>query len=186
MRDAVVFAMVFALAGCAGSGSKESVPRAYDLGIDAPAMRLSGVRPLPVRAAAPFDTNDMLYRLAFRNPAELHAFSESRWVSTPAILLQRRFLRASGDGHAKCAFEFELAEFTQVFSSTSSSEFVLEGRVSVTAAGAGRVAERQFRVRDSDAGANAASGVAGVTRAVDRLIGEIDSWASTIAACKSG
>jgi len=186
MKNTIAIATIFLLTGCAGSGSKESAPRAYDLGVDLPAMRLSAVRPLPVRAASPFDTNDMLYRLAFRNPSELHAFSESRWASTPAILIQRRFLRASSDGYAKCAFEFELAEFTQVFASTSASEFVLEGRASVTAPGAGRVAERQFRVRDPDAGANAASGVAGVTRAVDRLIGEIDYWASTITACKAG
>lgn len=186
MRKIMLLAAILVVAGCAGSGSQEAVPRAYDLGFEAPATRLSSVRALSVRASQPFDTSDMLYRLAFRNPAELHIFSESRWASVPAILLQRRFSRASDDRQAKCAFEFEIAEFTQVFSSKESSEFVLEGRVSVVATGMARVAERQFLVREQGSGANAAGGVAGATRAVDRLIGEINAWVSAIETCRTG
>ncbi|MGE0876184.1 MAG: hypothetical protein AB7O31_16095 [Burkholderiales bacterium] len=170
------------LAGCAGRGGIDASMRVYDLGIESPAARFPGLQGLRVRAAAPFDTNDMLYRLAFRNPAELHAFSQSRWAATPAVLLQRRFSRAAADGPARCAMEFEVSEFTQVFASRDASDIVLEGRAALLS-GTRRVAERVFRVVETDAGGSAASGARGVARAADRLIGEIAAWSSGVAAC---
>jgi len=179
-----LLALLF-VGGCAGSGGREAILHVYDLGTDPPAAGFSGLRALPVRAAAPFDTSDMLYRLAFRNSAELLSFSQSRWAATPATLLQRRFARASGDGAAKCAIEFEVTELTQVFASAAQSEIVLEGRA-VIFSGANRLGERSLRIREGNAGGNAASGAAATARAADRLIGEIGSWAAAIKACKPG
>jgi cholesterol transport system auxiliary component len=181
----VMLLVAVLLTGCAGSGSGDIPGRTYDLGIEAPAARFSAVRVAAVRAAAPFDTNDMLYRLAYRDAAELHAFSQSRWAATPAVLLQRRFARASGNTPVTCLFEFELSELSQVFQSTSGSEIVLEGRASLLA-GSRRVADRVFLVVEREAGGTAASGAHAVTRAVDRVIGEISAWSAQSGACKAG
>lgn len=184
MRGALIGVLLLLLAGCAGSGGGVN-PRVYDLGIEPPAARFPGLQGLRVRAVAPFDTSDMLYRLAFRNPAELFAFSQSRWAATPAVLLQRRFSRAAADGAARCGVEFEVTEFTQVFASRDASDIVLEGRAALLS-GTRRIAERVFRVIEADAGGSAASGARGVARAADRLIGEIAAWSSGVAACSSG
>jgi cholesterol transport system auxiliary component len=158
--------------------------RTFDLGPDAPSARLPGLRAVPVRASAPFDTGEMHYRLAFRNSAELLAFSQSRWAATPAVLLQRRFSRAS-DGPVKCALEFDLSELSQVFATRDVSEIVLEGRAVLFVSNS-RVAERTFRIREPDAGSNAESGAIAVARAADRLIGEISVWSSGVASCRAG
>lgn len=173
------------VAGCAGGGGGEAPHRVFDFGQAPPAARLPGLRVMPVRAAAPFDTGDMLYRLAYRNPDEVRAFAQSRWAAAPAVLLQRRFLRAAADGPGACALEFELAEMTQVFSSPGASEVVLEGRANLLA-GSSRVAERTFRVRDADAGPDAAAGARAVARAADTLIGDLAAWSATVASCKGG
>jgi cholesterol transport system auxiliary component len=182
-RILLVLAMLFA-AGCAGN-KDAGVPRTYDLGLDAPASALAGLRPGVVRATAPFDTTDMLYRLAFRDPTELLAFAESRWAATPAILLQRRMARASTGTQAQCAVDFELTELSQVFSSPEASELVIEGRA-ILVQGSKRVGERVFRISGVDAGRNAAGGVHAAARAVDRLIAEVSAWSSAAGACGKG
>ena len=171
------------VAGCAGGGG-EVVVRSFDLGPEAPVARLAGLRAMPVKALAPFDANEMLYRLAFRNPSELLAYSQSRWAAPPAVLLQRRFSRAA-EGPEKCALEFELTELSQVYSGKEASELMLEGRASLVS-GNKRIAERVFRVREPGAGSNAESGVHAVARATDRLIGEISAWSSGLSSCRPG
>jgi cholesterol transport system auxiliary component len=182
-RIALALAM-FLVAACAGTNDA-GVPRTYDFGLDAPSSKLAGLRVGVVRAAAPFDTTDMLYRLAFRDPAELLAFAESRWAATPAILLQRRIARASSGAPATCSVDLELTELSQVFSAPEASEVVLEGRATLVV-GTKRVGERMFRVVGADAGRNAAGGVQAVARAADRLIVELAAWAAAAAPCSKG
>ncbi len=184
MKRYLLMAMAL-LAGCAGSADDGVVQRTYDLGIEVPAARFGALRSGTVRATAPFDTNDMLYRLAYRDTAELHAFAHSRWAAAPAVLLQRRFARASGGAPAVCAFDFELSELSQVFSSTSASDVVLEGRAMLHA-GSRRVADKVCLVVERDAGGSAASGVRALARAADRMIGEIGAWSMQSGACKTG
>ncbi|MSQ55763.1 MAG: hypothetical protein EXR31_10395 [Betaproteobacteria bacterium] len=173
------------LAGCAGSGDEAGMARTYDLGFEAPGARFGALRPGAVRASAPFDTYEMLYRLAYRDAAELHAFSGSRWAAPPGALLQRRFARAAGGAAAACTFEFELSELSQVFSSATASEVVLEGRATLLA-GSRRVADKVFLVVERNAGGSAASGVRAVARAADRMIGEIGAWSAQSGACTAG
>lgn len=177
--------LAIVLAGCTGGADRSAAPRVYDLGIEPVAVRLEGLRVLAVRAPAPFDTSDMLYRLAFRDPAELMAFTQSRWAANPATLLQRRFTQAAGGAAGRCGIEFELSELSQVFSSPQASALVLEGHVQIVA-GSSRIAGRGFRIREEDAGGNAASGARALARAVDGLINELSGWTAQIAACRQG
>lgn len=178
-----VMGMLLAIcAGCAGSADRDAAVRIYDLGVEQPSATLAGIRSTGVRAAAPFDAPDILYRLAYRDPAELLAFAQSRWAAAPGVLIQRRFARATGTAPVRCSFELELSELSQVFSSRESSEIYLEGRATMLSAGT-RVGERVIRVRESDAGAGAASGARAVARAADRMIGEISRWSIQLPAC---
>lgn len=181
VRMVMVLAVCTA-AGCAGSADRDAAVRVYDLGVDGPAATFAGVRATGVRAAAPFDAPDMLYRLAYRDASEILAFAQSRWAAAPGVLIQRRFARASGAAPVRCTFELELSELSQVFSSRDSSEIYLEGRAMMLSAGT-RVGERVIRVRESDAGAGAASGARAVARAADRMIGEISRWSAQLPAC---
>lgn len=182
MRRGIAMAAIL-LAGCAGSAAQDGAMRTYDLGVDQPAATFAGVRAAAVRAAAPFDAPDMLYRLAYRDPSELLAFAQSRWAASPGVLVQRRFARASGSAPVQCTFELELSELSQVFSSPAASEILLEGRATM-AAGARRVGERVFRIREDGAGGSAATGAHAVARAVDRMIGEIARWSTDLPDCK--
>jgi len=172
------------LAGCAGTHGGDGAVRLYDFGIGAPDAKLAGVRMGQVRASAPFDSTDILYRLAYRNPAELLAFTQSRWAAVPAELLRKRFVRASeSNTPSHCILELELHEVSQVFGSGDASEALLELRASLSGAG-GRIAEHTVRVVQSGAGASAAEGVAAMVRAADRSIGELSLWVAQQPNCK--
>ena len=179
-----MLAMAAVLAGCAGSAERDLPVRTFDLGIEAPSARLGAVRAGVVKASAPYDALDMHYRLAYRDPAELLAFSQSRWAAPPATLLQRRLARASPGGGAACTLDVELSELSQVFMSKEESEIALEGRATLASA-SGRAGERMFLVREPGAGGSASGGARAVSRATDRLIGEIAAWAAQVPACRA-
>ena len=160
---------VFLLAGCAGSTASD--PRTYDLGLEAPAARLPAVRVGSVRAVAPFDSADMQYRLAYRDAAEIAAYANSRWAATPAEMLRKQLLRASGDGQGKCSLEVEIQEFSQVFAAKEASEVRIDLRASVRGGAA-----RSVRIVEPSGGPDAAAGAAAFARAANRAVGEIGAW----------
>lgn len=145
-------------------------------------MHLAAVRVGPVRATAPFDSLDMHYRLAYRNPAELLAYVQTRWAATPAELYRKRLLRAVPPGAARCALEVELHEITQVFGARESSEALLELRARV-ADGSGQLGERMFRIVQPGAGTGAPEGAVAMAKAADRSIGELAAWIGSLPGC---
>jgi cholesterol transport system auxiliary component len=171
-----------ALAGCSGGRIDSDAPRVFDLGVDAPAARIAGAHVGAVRAAAPFDSTDMYYRLQFRNPMELLAFTQNRWAAPPAELLRKRMARAA-DGAAKCMLDSELQEMTQVFGAKDASEALIELRAALST-GNGRVAERVFRVSEPGAGGSAPEAVPAFARASDRAIAELAAWTAAQPACR--
>jgi cholesterol transport system auxiliary component len=177
-RTQVLLLSVLVLAGCGGAAAPE--PRSYDLGLDAPAARLAGLRLGPVSAVAPFDSTDMQYRLAYRNAAEIAAYAGSRWAATPAEMLRKQLARAAGEGGGKCALSIEVQEFTQIFSSKDASEARLELRAALSQGGL----QRGFTVVEPNAGPDAPSGAAALARAVNRAIGEIAAWGAAQAGCR--
>ena len=171
------------LSGCGGARN-DAPPRGYDFGIEAPAMQLAAVRVGPVRATAPFDSIDMYYRLAYRNPAELLAFTQARWAAAPAELYRKRLLRAVPAGAARCVLEVELHEITQVFGARESSDALLELRARV-ADGNGQLGERMLRIVQPGAGAAAPEGAAAMAKAADRSIGELAAWIGSLPGCSA-
>jgi cholesterol transport system auxiliary component len=169
------------LSGC-GGGSTASDPQSLDLGLAAPGAALPAVRIASVRAVAPFESTDMQYRLAYRNAAEIAAFSNSRWAATPAELLRKQLLRAVGDGPARCVLEIEIQEFSQVFSAKETSDARIELRLALSSGN--KSLAKQFSIIESNSGPDAVSGAAGVARAVNRVIGEIGGWIAAQPDCR--
>ena len=164
------------LSGC-GSGAAPE-PRTFDLGLEAPGVRIPAMRIGSVRAIAPFDTPDMQYRLAYRNAAEIAAYANSRWAAAPADLLRKQLLRASGDGAGKCTLDIDIQEFSQVFSGKDASEARIDLR-----AGMRGGASRFVSIVEPNAGADAASGAAAFARAANRAIGELGAWIAAQPGC---
>jgi cholesterol transport system auxiliary component len=172
-----ILAAILLLAGCGGAAAPE--PRSYDLGLEAPAAKLSGVRIGTVRAIAPFDGTDMQYRLAYRNAAEVAAYANSRWAATPADMLRKQLLRAAGEGAGKCSIDIEIQEFSQVFSAKEASEARVELRTSLRGG-----ASRSLSVVEPNAGPDAPGGAVALARAVNRAIGELGGWIAAQPACR--
>jgi cholesterol transport system auxiliary component len=180
VKRLLALCLAAALAACSGA---PTAPRAFDLGIAAAGTPLPAINIGGVRAIAPFDGADMYYRLAWRNSAELAAFTGSVWAAPPAELLRKQLLRASREGVGKCTLEVEIQEFTQVFASKEASEARLELRTWL-AGRSGRFASRGWSVVEPNAGADAAAGAAAFARAADRAVGELGRWIAAQPDCK--
>jgi len=171
------------IAGCAGGGSSNAPPRAYDLGLEAPAARMPALELREVRALRPYDGNAMYYRLAYQDGAELAVFAQSRWAAPPAELLRKQLARATRPGTPRCTLDVELQEFAQVFSATHSSTVRLELVATLGAPGARRES-LALRLSEEDAGSNAAQGANALQRAVARAITDLAAWIDGVAACR--
>lgn len=174
MRRIAGAALLIALAGCGGHAAAPA-PRTFDLGVVPPGARLPALRVTSLRAVAPFDGVQMVYRLAWRHPSELADYAHSRWAAPPAELMRKQVLRAAGEGPAKCGLEIELQEFTQVFASKEASEARIELRASLTNSSA-RIATRGVTIVEPGAGTDAASGAAAMARAAERVLGDLAGW----------
>lgn len=177
MRVLSIVLVALGLYGCGGAPHQE--PRTFDLGLEAPGVRLPAVRVAGVRALAPFDSADMQYRLAYRNAAEIAVYANSRWAATPAEMFRKQLLRAAGDGQGKCSLEVEIQEFSQVFAAKEASEARLDLRASVRGGAA-----RTVSIVEPNAGADAASGAAAAARAVNRAITELGAWVGAQPLCR--
>lgn len=182
MRRLFGAALLIALAGCGGNAAAPA-PRTFDLGIGAPGVRLPALRVTSLRAVAPFDGVQMVYRLAWRHPSELADYAHSRWAAPPAELIRKQLLRAAGEGPAKCGLEIELQEFTQVFASKEASEARIELRASLENSSAARIATRGVTIVEPGAGGDAASGAAAMARAVERVLGDLAAWVGAQPGC---
>ena len=176
-----VWVLFLLLAGCGGAAAPE--PRTFDLGLAAPGTAFPAVRIATVRAVAPFEANDMQYRLAYRSAAEIAVFATSRWAATPAEMLRKQLLRAANEKAGKCSLDVEIQEFTQVFSAKEASDARIELRAWL-ATSTSRVATRGWSVVEPNAGADAVSGAAAFARAADRAIGELGGWVAAQPDCR--
>lgn len=184
MRRGLLLAAAALVGACAGTGGSPPVPRSYDLGIAAPAAQLPPIRIAAVRAATPFESDEMRYRLAWRDPSELASYANSRWAAPPAELLRKQLLRASPpDAGARCALEIEVQEFSQVFVSRDAGEARIELRATLWNANE-RVAARGWNVSEPAQGADAPAGVAAFARAAERVIAVLAEWISAQSACR--
>jgi cholesterol transport system auxiliary component len=184
--------LAFGAAGCT-IGRTGSDPVHYDLGTDipsAPKQRLRGTLALDeVVAAGWLQTKGILYRLTYRDAAQLQAYSLSRWAASPAALLTQRLRAAlsvpAEKGLAMVAdgvptdriLKVSLEAFEQQVQSATASQAVVSMR-SILIDGKTRalIGQRSFRVEEACPSVDAEGAVRGLRTATDRAVGELIAW----------
>ena len=175
--------LLFALTLTACGSLPKAGPQAalYDFGLEEtpaavvlPNVRLGFVRPAPG-----LEGSEMRYRLAYKNPSQVLAYTESRWVAPPDRLLQRRLenkLRTVGV--AQCALNVSVETFDQVFDTPTASRGLVQLRATITK-GAGRqavVEATQVATERAAATADAQGGVAALQSASGEAITKLLEW----------
>lgn len=133
-----------------------------------------------------FSSEAMWYRLTHKNSQELRSFSESKWSMQPAQLIQEnthRFLMRQGyivannsDGVKDLPIlKLNLDEFSQHFSSETSSSAVLHIRASLIHKQT-LLAQKQFHIHKPSSTANAYGGAQAMQLAQDQFMQELQLW----------
>ena len=175
------------LTACAGT---PAAPNAlYDFGL-APAASAGSRLPTALRVAEVsgpgwMDGNAIYYRLAYAQGQRTEAYAASRWVESPVSLFDARLRNAVAARGQVIAYatpdvptlRVELVDFSQVFDRPDASRAVVRLRASVFMA-RGLVDQRVVQVDVPARSADAAGGVAALTQASDRAIGELLDWAA--------
>lgn len=189
MRILTVFLSLLLLGGCVGNPPRQSDIALYDLGLVHPAetpLRLP-IAALNVTSSPWIDSPALLYRLNFADDLRRRAYADSRWVASPAELLNRHlqgqivYAQAAAGG-AGCRLELRLDELEQQFDSTHKSYVVLELRATLLARhGEDALARRAFRLQGEAPGADARGGVQGARAAVQGVTVELIDWLNGLA-----
>jgi len=174
-----------ALPGCSLLPPAAPPPVVYDFGL-APALPAADAAatslPLvPTTAPAWLDGTAMLYRLAYRDGAQLASYRDSRWAAPPAALLHERlrqrlvhFAPAAG----AVTLRIELEEFSQVFDTPAGSRAVVRLRAALLAAGTGRLLrQKAFAEEAPSASADAPGGARALVQATDAVLARVLAWA---------
>lgn len=172
------------LAGCATH--RETAPQTYDFGLaQAPAAHTLSVQVPEMRAPEWLDGTAMLYRLAYRDPRALSPYSTSRWAGTPASMLTLRLRQQLGNlPGAKCQLATQLAEFSQTFDSASDSRALLQVQAVLHVAGTpSRRLQREFRLENKAATADAAGGAAAFSQLATEFVQQAGAWIAETGSC---
>lgn len=186
------------LGGCA-LPPRAAAPQLYDLGPPAAAVppaaattiaTAAATRPVlavQVQAAAALQGTALHYRLAYADPRQLQAYSQSRWAAPPAELLAQR-LRAGLAKQALLApqaeaatqlLHVELQEFSQQYTAPQASHALLRLRAALlqrTPQGLRLLAQRELVQQQPAAHPDAAAGVQALGAAADAAVAELVRW----------
>ncbi len=186
------------LGGCA-LPPRAAAPQLYDLGPPAAvppaaatttATAATAARPVlavQVQAAVALQGTALHYRLAYADPRQLHAYSQSRWAAPPAELLAQR-LRAGLSAQALLApqaeaatqlLHVELQEFSQQYTAPQASHALLRLRAALlqrTPQGLRLLAQRELVQQQPAAHPDAAAGVQALGAAADAAVAELVRW----------
>lgn len=185
MRSMTLLALLL-LAGCSGLPKARQQAALYDFGLAPPSTRAAA--PLRLRTAEVVPSpglagSELRYRLAHRNPSQVHFFTESRWVAPPSRLLDRRLQQhLIVDRSAQCSLRVVVETFDQIFDTPASSRGVVQLRATIIA-GAGREAKTHALLALAEKtaeSADAGGGVAALTEAADESLGRILEWSRSL------
>ena len=184
--------LVVALLSACALPERPPAPRLYDFGPVTAAVpdAAPGARAalgLRVQASPALDGQALLYRLAYADAQQLHAYSQARWSMPPAELVQQRLRVGLGrqyallpDGESAPRLLYvELEEFCQLFDTPADSRGVLRLRASVLQGSAGGdqlLAQRTWLVQRPAGSADAPGGVRALTAATDAAVEELAQW----------
>ena len=191
-RVFIAQAALCTLSACALGRSADDEPAYYDFGIEPPAaidVRLSrGLALDEVSAAAWLQTQAILYRLAYRDPAQLQAYSRSRWTAPPAVLVTQRLriaLSQSSERGVTMASDalggnplvrVGIDAFEQMVDSANSSRAIVTMHASLVDASRKLQAQRALRIERPCPSVDARGAVRGLLQATDASIAEVIGW----------
>jgi cholesterol transport system auxiliary component len=193
MIRALAVAGFLCLAACVTS---QAPPKQFDLGqVDAPARR-SGV--LAANIIIPdvmqpswIRTRDIFYRLDYEPPARPQRYAMSQWVATPAELVTLRLRQAvqsanagftlpTSNGSRGYVLQASIDEFTQAFTSQTTSKCVLQLRASLWRADGQIVAQKEFHLEVPAPTPDASGAARCLAAAVDAEDEQIVEWLSAL------
>lgn len=188
MKSILLLPVLLLLGGCFGSQKRGVEVSYHDLGVTAyqPAENRSGstiegVRKVEVRSASWLASADMQYRFTYSDATRRRSYADSRWVATPAEMLEFAMTRAlvgnSASATYGCRLQIELDEFIQVFDAPQISYVVVETRLSLFGPRADRaLAQRKLHLTRAAASAEAVGGVVALSAAAGELVTESSKW----------
>jgi cholesterol transport system auxiliary component len=185
LTSLLFFASFVAACSMRGNG----VTGIFDLGLAPDATGSAEVAVADVEVPPWLDTTDMHYRLIWRDRQSLQPFSESRWAGTPAAMLTLRLRQAFNSSvdhgtRARCILHVRLDEFSQVFSSETSSRGLLQAHSTLLVKDATeRGLSRDWRIEQPAESTNASSGAAALATATKDFTQSLRSWVSSEPAC---
>jgi len=184
MKIASLLILAAALSGC-GVGPKQLPPVGnYDFGLatdNAPKLAVKSISQIEVAAPRWLDSVNLYYRLAYIDPAQPRVYTQTKWVMSPASLVESRLKERAVAGGATVgsggpALRVELDEFSQVFTSSNSSKAVLRARVSLISS-RDVLRQKAFAIEEPAATADGPGGAAALKRAAEGFVDAALAWA---------
>lgn len=175
--------LCFLILTACGSLPKAGPPAAlFDFGITPGTdnIKVEHVQLASVEVAPGLGGSEMRYRLAYQNPAQVFAYTESRWVASPDKLLQhalQKHLQVSGA--TQCALQVTVEVFDQVFDTPTSSRGVIQLRA-LLVIGTGRLKTLQstrVSFEHTALSADARGGADALKAGAEEAVAAIVNWA---------
>lgn len=180
MKLKIIFVGLF-FAGCSFVSNRES-PAIYDLGMTSgPVIKISQYRFAGIDAAPGLDSRDIRYRLTYKNPSRIYAYSESRWAAIPAALfaqyLQNRVVFSNSNA-TSCKVRLKLESFDQVFDTPQSSKGVLKLQVFIEKSTGRPILQQEVTVESPAETTDAQGGVTSLITSADLAIQQLSDLLS--------
>jgi cholesterol transport system auxiliary component len=192
-REVIMGVLALGVGGCS-IGARDAAPVAvYDLGIEPPATTAARVRTSialdEISASAWLHTPAILYRLAYRDPAQLQPYALSRWAAAPAVLMTQRLRLALGHAAergvtmvaegvtSEHVLRTDLTTFEQVIDTPAAGRGVVRARASIISASDRSLrAQRMFSAERPSPSIDAHGAVRALTAAADAVIEQVIEW----------
>lgn len=160
-----------------------SSPQTFDFGLSEPGERIATQTSIAnVQSGDALNTRRIRYRLAYQNAQQVAYYADSRWTAPPAELLTQtlRNRQAPAASSNSCLLTLSLESFDHVFDSPTASHGLVQISASLQQKKSHQVlASRTFQASSPAPTADAAGGVAALSKASDQLAGELLTWAES-------
>jgi len=166
------------------NGNKpQSGPQTFDFGLSEPGERIATQTSIEnIHSSDALNNKRIRYRLAYQNAQQVAYYADSRWTAPPADLLTQtlRTRQAPAATSNGCLLALSLDSFDQVFDSPTASHGLVQISASLQQKKSRQiVASRAFQASSPAPTADAAGGVAALSKASDQLLGELLTWAES-------
>jgi len=186
MKYAALFILFLSLSACGGLGKPRPEAASYDFGLTLLPAATAWPAQLPVadvEAPSGLDSKTIRYRLAYREPARVYAYTLSQWTATPAELLTRRLRQSAGGQQslgAGCSLQVTLEAFDHVFETEHASLGSVRLHAIITDHKRRSVITQNTFAQSQPAPTqDAQGGVAALSLAADAALRDIVAWVAT-------